>query len=101
MRAASVSASGNPALSRAEQSALRASQQAPSAAVQLLQWAAFLAPEPIPLFLFSGHPELLDEPLRSTAADPDTLTDTVGALIAYSLAAAPPTASRSTAWSRP
>jgi TIR domain/Tetratricopeptide repeat len=56
------------------------------AAVQLLELAAFLAPEPIPLTLFTGHPELLDEPLRSTAADPDALADTVGALVGYSLA---------------
>src|SRR4051812_45166208 len=56
------------------------------AAVQLLEVAAFLAPEPIPLYLFSGHADLLDEPLRATAADPDTLADTVGALVGYSLA---------------
>jgi hypothetical protein len=56
------------------------------AAVQLLELAAFLAPEPVPLTLFTGRPELLDEPLRSVAADPDTLADTVGALVGYSLA---------------
>jgi DNA-binding SARP family transcriptional activator len=56
------------------------------AAVQLLQLAAFLAPEPIPLALFGHRPELLDEPLRSIAADTDALTDTVGALVRYSLA---------------
>src|SRR4051794_33318667 len=55
------------------------------AAVQLLQLAAFLAPEPIPLALFSQHPELMEEPLRGTAADPDALADTVGALVDYSL----------------
>jgi TIR domain-containing protein/tetratricopeptide repeat protein len=55
------------------------------AAVQLLELAAFLAPEFIPLTLFSDHKELLTEPLRSTAADPDALADTVGALIGYSL----------------
>ena len=54
--------------------------------MQLLELAAFLAPEPIPLSLISGHPELLDEPLRSTAADPDALADTVGELVGYSLA---------------
>ena len=54
--------------------------------MQLLELAAFLAPEPIPLALIGDHPELLDEPLRSTATDPDTLADTVGALIGYSLA---------------
>jgi TIR domain-containing protein/tetratricopeptide repeat protein len=56
------------------------------AAVELLQLAAFLAPEPIPLALFGEHAELLEEPLRSTAADPDALTDTIGALVGYSLA---------------
>src|SRR3712207_6004698 len=56
------------------------------AAVQLLELAAFLAPEPIPLCLFSQHADLLDEPLRSPAADPDALADTVGALVGYSLA---------------
>ena len=56
------------------------------AAVLLLELAAFLAPEPIPLFLFGDHPEVLDEPLRATAADPDALADTVGALVGYSLA---------------
>ncbi len=56
------------------------------AAVRLLELAAFLAPEPIPLSLFGGHPELLDEPLHTTAADPDALADTVGALVGYSLA---------------
>jgi hypothetical protein len=55
------------------------------AAVQLLELAAFLAPEPIPLSLVGDHADLLDEPLRATAADPDALADTVGALIGYSL----------------
>ncbi|MGY1703718.1 FxSxx-COOH system tetratricopeptide repeat protein [Geodermatophilus sp. SYSU D00697] len=56
------------------------------AAVQLLRLAAFLAPEPIPLCLFAEHADLLDEPLRSTAANADDLADTVGALVGYSLA---------------
>jgi hypothetical protein len=56
------------------------------AAVQLLELAAFLAPEPGPLSLIGDHTDRLDEPLHSTAADPDTLTDTVGALVGYSLA---------------
>ncbi|MFL6025404.1 MAG: FxSxx-COOH system tetratricopeptide repeat protein, partial [Friedmanniella sp.] len=56
------------------------------AAVQLLELAAFLAPELIPLCLLSDHAELLDEPLRATATDPDALADTVGALVGYSLA---------------
>src|SRR3954471_11452287 len=56
------------------------------AALQLLQLAAFLAPEPIPLILSGAHATLLTEPLRTIAADPDTLADTVGALVGYSLA---------------
>jgi hypothetical protein len=54
------------------------------AAVALLELAAFLAPEPIPLSLISAHPELLDEPLRTIAADPDALADIVGVLVGYS-----------------
>jgi hypothetical protein len=61
-------------------------RQEDPAAVQLLELSAFLAPEPIPLSLMSDHAELLDEPLRSVAADPDALTDAVGALVGYSLA---------------
>jgi hypothetical protein len=56
------------------------------AGVQLLELASFLAPEPIPLSLFRGHAERLEEPLRNTAADPDALADTVGTLVGYSLA---------------
>ena len=56
------------------------------AAVALLEISAYLAPEPIPLTLFTQHPELLDEPLRKTAADPDTLADAVGAMVGYSVA---------------
>jgi len=57
------------------------------AAVALLEVSAFLAPEPIPLTLFTGHPELLEEPLRTVATnDPDALTDAVGAMVGLSLA---------------
>jgi hypothetical protein len=56
------------------------------AGVQLLELAAFLAPEPIPLSLVGDHAELLDGPLRGTAADSDALADTLGALVGYSLA---------------
>ncbi|SDM69756.1 Tetratricopeptide repeat-containing protein [Geodermatophilus siccatus] len=54
--------------------------------MELLGLAAFLAPEPIPLCLFSDHAELLGEPLRSVAAGPDALADTLGTLVGYSLA---------------
>jgi tetratricopeptide repeat protein len=60
--------------------------------VHLLQLAAFLAPEPIPLALFGDHAALLDEPLRGTAANADDLVDTVGALVGYSLARRSPDA---------
>ncbi|HSU00407.1 MAG TPA: FxSxx-COOH system tetratricopeptide repeat protein [Geodermatophilus sp.] len=56
------------------------------AAVQLLELVAFLAPEPIPLFLISEHADLLETPLRTVATDPDALADTLGALVGYSLA---------------
>jgi hypothetical protein len=56
------------------------------AALALLRLAAFLAPEPIPLHLFSDHAELLTEPLRSAAADPDELDDVVGLIVGFSLA---------------
>ena len=56
------------------------------AAVQLLELAAFLAPEPVPLSLIHDHAALLGEPLRAAAADPDVLADTLGALVGYSLA---------------
>jgi hypothetical protein len=36
-----------------------------SPAAVLLQLAAFLGPEPIPLCLFTEHPEPLEEPLRT------------------------------------
>ncbi len=57
------------------------------AAVALLEVSAFLAPEPIPLTVFTEHPELLDEPLRTfTAEDPDAIADAVGAMVGFSLA---------------
>ena len=56
------------------------------AAVALLELSAFLAPEPIPLSLFTQRPDLLDEPLHSSAADPDALSDALGAAVGFSLA---------------
>jgi tetratricopeptide (TPR) repeat protein len=56
------------------------------AAVQILQLCAWLAPEPVPLDLFTGHPGLLPEPLAAAAADPVAFNDAVGALADYSLA---------------
>jgi tetratricopeptide (TPR) repeat protein len=43
--------------------------QSPAALV-LLTLAAYLAPEPIPLTLFTTHPTQLPDPLATTAADP-------------------------------
>lgn len=51
-------------------------------AVRLLELCALLAPEPIPLDLFTGSPETLD----GAAADPLTWDTTVGALAGMGLA---------------
>ena len=56
------------------------------AAVQLLQLCAWLAPERVPLDLFTGHSSLLPGPLAGAAADPVAFNDAVGALADYSLA---------------
>lgn len=56
------------------------------AAVQLLELFAWLAPEPIPLDLFTGHCDQLPQLLAGTAADPVAFNDAVGALVDYSLA---------------
>lgn len=55
------------------------------AAVQLLDICAYLAPEPIPLDLFTGHPDLLPEPLAAAAGDALEFPETVAALVDYSL----------------
>jgi hypothetical protein len=56
------------------------------AAVQLLEICAHLAPEPIPLSLFTERTDLLPEPLAAAAADEVAFVDTVGALVHLSLA---------------
>jgi DNA-binding SARP family transcriptional activator len=56
------------------------------AAVALLEISAFLASAPIPLSLFTEHPDLLDETLHSADIDTDALTDAVGAIVGFSLA---------------
>ena len=53
--------------------------------VAILEVSAFLAPEPIPLTLFSDHPDLLGEPLRAISADPDIFSDALGAAVELSL----------------
>lgn len=56
-------------------------------AVELIRIGSFLAPEPVPLELFAAHPELLTDTLRELVpADPDLLSDAVGAAVALSLA---------------
>jgi hypothetical protein len=56
------------------------------AAVQLLGVCAYLAPEPVPLDLFTAHADLLPEPLSSAAADPLAFTDAIAVLVDYSVA---------------
>jgi len=55
------------------------------AAIQLLALCAWMAPEPVPLDLFSNNAALLPAPLNATAADSVALVDAVGALVDYSL----------------
>lgn len=57
------------------------------AAIQLLQIAAFLAPEPIPLDLFSERPGLLPTDLAAAASDELAFDEAIGALYRYSLVA--------------
>jgi tetratricopeptide (TPR) repeat protein len=67
----------------------RISRDSP-AAVQLLDICAYLAPEPIPLGMFTGHAGLLPDPLATACADQLALTETVTALVDYSLATRTP-----------
>jgi TIR domain/Tetratricopeptide repeat len=60
------------------------------AAVQLLGVCAYLAPEPVPLDLFTAHAELLPEPLSSAAADPLAFAATIAVLTGYALASRTP-----------
>lgn len=55
------------------------------AAIQLLQIAGFLAPESIPLDLFSEGPELLPTDLATAVADQLAFDEAVSALYRYSL----------------
>ena len=56
-----------------------------AASVQLAEICAQLAPEPIPLDLFTNHVELLPAGLREVAADPLSFADAVAVLVDYSL----------------
>lgn len=55
------------------------------AAVQLLRLCAYLAPEPIPLDVFTIQPSRLPAPLDRVAGDRLALAEAVGALVDYSL----------------
>ena len=52
----------------------------------LLDLCAYLAPEPIPLDLFTRHADLLPEPLAAAAADQLAFNEVIGTLVDYSLA---------------
>lgn len=54
-------------------------EQSP-AAVQLLDVLAWMAPEPVPLDLFTKHSDQLPQPLADAARDPLAWVETVGAL---------------------
>jgi hypothetical protein len=56
------------------------------AAVVLLELSAYLAPEPIPLDLFTAHADLLPPPLAAAAADELAFSEVIGTLVDYSLA---------------
>ena len=56
------------------------------AAILLLEICSYLAPEPVPLDLFTAHTDLLPSPLSAAAADPLKFTDTIAVLADYSLA---------------
>jgi hypothetical protein len=56
------------------------------AAGQLLEVCAYLAPEPVPLDLFTAHPDLLPVPLGLIAADPVAFNNSIAVAVDYSLA---------------
>jgi len=56
------------------------------AAVLLLDLCAYFAPEPIPLDLFTAHPDFLPEPLAAAARDPLAFNEAVSLIVDYSLA---------------
>jgi tetratricopeptide (TPR) repeat protein len=64
--------------------AIEAAAKLHPAAEPLIVHAALLAPEPIPLFLFSEAIEAFDEPMAS-ALSGDGLDEAVGALLAFAL----------------
>ena len=65
---------------------LTAVREQDPAAAQLLELLAWMAPEPVPLDLFTTHPEVLPLPLAEVAVDPLAFAETVGALAGWFLA---------------
>jgi hypothetical protein len=63
----------------------RISAKSPAAG-HLLDVCAYLAPEPIPLDLFTAHPDVLPDPLAAAARDKLAFADTVALIVDYSLA---------------
>ena len=57
-----------------------------AAAIQLLEICSYMAPEPVPLDLFTAHADLLPAPLSAAAADQLYFTKALGVLVDYSLA---------------
>ena len=76
---------GEKAISTLWQLSLDRLAAANPAGVQLIEICAHLAPEPIPLDLFTGYTSELPDPLAGAAADPLIFGETVGALNDYSL----------------
>ena len=60
------------------------------AALLLLSLAAWLAPEPIPLTIFTQHPDRLPDPLPGTASDPLAMAAVTGLLQRRGLAQVTP-----------
>ena len=56
------------------------------ASLQLLDICAYLAPEPIPLDLFTNSPDKLPEPLSTAAADPLLFNNALATIVDYSMA---------------
>ncbi|MBV9142108.1 MAG: tetratricopeptide repeat protein [Pseudonocardiales bacterium] len=60
------------------------------AALMLLRLAAQWAPEPVPLTLFTAHPERLPPPLKAVVADPVTFVGLIGLVRRRALAGVGP-----------
>jgi hypothetical protein len=56
------------------------------AAHQILDICAYLAPEAIPLDLFTNHPDLLPEPLSTAVEDPLLFNNALASVVDYSMA---------------